>query len=111
MLGSGERLAGDALVIATDDATASRLRGENPPPGSSQEATCLHVDAPAPPIRGPWLILNGDAEGPVRTLCVLSETAPSYAPPGPALVSVRLSDPLDTVAGVLPQVVRMSLHA
>ena len=63
VLGSGERLAGDALVIAT----AARLRGENPPSGASREATCLYFDAPAPPIRGPWLILNGDAEGPVRS--------------------------------------------
>lgn len=111
VLESGERLAGDALVIATDYATAARLRGESPPPGASREATCLYFDAPAPPIRGPWLILNGDAEGPVRTLCVLSEAAPSYAPPGRALVSVSLSDRLDTAAGDLPQAVRTSLRA
>ena len=111
MLESGERLAGDALVIATDYATAARLRGVSPPSGGSREATCLYFDAPAPPIRGPWLILNGDAEGPVRTLCVLSEAAPSYAPPGRALVSVSLSDRLDTAAGDLPQAVRTSLRA
>lgn len=111
VLESGERLAGDALVIATDYATAARLHGESPPPGASREATCLYFDAPAPPIRGPWLILKGDAEGPVRTLCVLSEAAPSYAPPGRALVSVSLSDRLDTAAGDLPQAVRTSLRA
>ena len=51
------------------------------------------------------VILNGDAEGPVRTLCVLREAAPSYAPPGRALVSVSLSDRLDQ------QPVRTSLHS
>lgn len=111
VLESGERFAGDALVIATDYATAARLRGEHSPLGASRESTCLYFDAPAPPIRGPWLMLNGDAEGPVRTLCVLSEVAPSYAPPGRALISVSLSDRLDTATGDLPQAVRTSLRA
>jgi len=111
VLESGERLAGDALVIATDYATAARLRGARAPLGASRESTCLYFDAPAPPIRGPWLMLNGDAESPVRTLCVLSEVAPSYAPPGRALISVSLSDRLDAPAGDLPQVVRTSLRA
>ena len=42
---------------------------------------------------------------------MLSEVAPSYAPPGRALVSVSLSDRLDAPAGDLPQVVRTSLRA
>lgn len=90
VLESGERLAGDAQVMATDYATAAGLRGERSPLGASRESTCLYFDAPAPPIRGPWLVLNGDAEGPVRTLCVLSGVSPSYVPPGRALVSVSL---------------------
>ena len=111
VLESGEHLAGDALVIATDFATAAQLRGERAPLGASRESTSLYFDAPAPPIRGPWLVLNGDVEGPVRTLCVLSEVAPSYAPPGRALVSVSLSDRLDAPAGNLPQAVRIFLRA
>ena len=78
VLESGERLAADALVIATEYATAARPRGERSPLGEPRESACLYFDAPAPPIRGPWLVLNGDAEGPVRTLCVLSDVAPSY---------------------------------
>ncbi|MEO5863677.1 MAG: FAD-dependent oxidoreductase [Nitrospiraceae bacterium] len=111
VLESGERLVGDALVIATDYTTAARLRSESPPSGASREATCLYFDAPTPPLRGPWLILNGDAEGPIRTLCVLSEAALSYAPPGQALVSISLSDRLDRVDDDLPQAVRRSLRA
>ena len=91
--------AGDALVIATDYATAGRLRGERSPLGEPRESTCLYFDAPAPPIRGPWVVLNGDAEGPIRTLCLLSEVAPSYSSPGRTLVSVSLSDRLSTPAG------------
>ncbi len=110
VLESGERLAGDALVLATDYATAARLRGERLPLGASRESICLYFDAPTPPIRGPWLVLNGDAEGPVRTLCVLSEVAPSYAPPGRALVSVSVSDRPDIPAADLVQAVRTALR-
>lgn len=111
MLESGERLAGDALVIATDYTTAAQLRGERAPLGASRESTCLYFDVPAPPTQGPWFILNGDAVGPVQTLCVLSEVAPSYAPPGRALVSVSLSDRLNTSAGDIPQAVQTFLRA
>jgi phytoene dehydrogenase-like protein len=41
---SGERLAGDALVIATDYTTAARLRGERSPLGTSRESTSLYFD-------------------------------------------------------------------
>lgn len=39
----------------------------------------------------PWLLLNGEGPGLIRTACVVSEVAPSYAPPGRALISVGLS--------------------
>ena len=42
---------------------------------------------------------------------MLSEVAPSYSPPGRALVSVSLSDRLNTLAGDLPQAVRIFLRA
>ena len=40
-------------------------------------------------------MLNGEGRGPVNDLCVPSDVAPSYAPPGAALVSA-------TVLGVPP---------
>jgi phytoene dehydrogenase-like protein len=43
----------------------------------------------------PVLVLNGEGRGPVNDLCVPSDVAPSYAPPGAALVSA-------TVLGVPP---------
>jgi hypothetical protein len=52
--------------------------------------TCLYFAAPEPPVRGPWLVLNGDAVGPVNNLAVLSEVAPEYAPAGQALISVSV---------------------
>jgi hypothetical protein len=92
VLASGERLSAEALVLATDYATAATLRGETLPTAPGRPATSLYFEAPAPPVRGPWLIVNGEQEGPVGTACVLSEVAPSYAPKGRAVISVSLSD-------------------
>jgi phytoene dehydrogenase-like protein len=36
------------------------------------------------------LVLNGEGRGPVNDLCVPSDVAPSYAPPGAALVSATV---------------------
>ncbi len=110
LLDSGDRLTADALVIATDYATAARLRGENPPTSSARESTCVYFDAPTAPLRGPWLVLNGDSQGPVRTLCVLSEVAPSYAPVDRALISVGVTDGTNVSEGELPQMVQMFLR-
>src|SRR6185295_5813787 len=49
--------------------------------------TCLYFAAPTAPVKGPVLVLDGERSGPVNNLCVVSEVAPSYAPPGSALVS------------------------
>ncbi len=92
VLESGEQLTGDVLVLATDDATATRLRGEHVPTPSARGSMTLYFDAPAAPQRGPWLMLNGEGTGMVRTLCVLSEAAPSYAPTGRALISVTTTE-------------------
>jgi hypothetical protein len=35
-------------------------------------------------------VLNGDRTGPINNLCVPSNVAPAYAPPGQSLVSVSV---------------------
>ena len=110
VLASGERLAADALVLATDDATAAALRGESRPAAPGRDAICLYFDAPAPPMHGPWLMLNGEGQGPVGTACVLSEVASGYAPSGRALVSVSLSGHRSRVDGDVQQAVRRQLR-
>ena len=109
VLESGEQLTGDVLVIATDDVTASRLRGEHVPRAPARGSMTLYFDAPVAPQRGPWLMLNGEGTGLVRTLCVLSEAAPSYAPPGRALISVTTTEQIG--AHDAPQAVRLSLQS
>jgi hypothetical protein len=70
----------------------------------------LYFDAPVAPQRGPWLMLNGEGDGVVRTVCVLSEAAPSYAPPGRALISVTATGQDDTHEDV-SQAVRLYLRS
>lgn len=110
VLESGEQLTGDVLVVATDEATAARLRGEHGANTSARGSRTLYFDAPTTPQRGPWLIVNGESTGLVRTLCVLSEAAPSYAPMGRALISVTTTAQIGAHDDV-PQAVRLFLHS
>ena len=88
-LASGERLAGKAVVIATDAPAAVRLAPElrSPP---SRGVACLYFAASQPPIEEPILVLNGEGHGPINNMCVPSQIAPNYAPADAALVSVTV---------------------
>jgi phytoene dehydrogenase-like protein len=110
VLKSDERLTGDGVVVATDDATASQLRGEPSSHGAVRWSTTLYFDAPTAPHRGPWLMLNGEGDGLVRTVCVLSEAAPSYAPRGRALISVTVRERPESSDG-LAQAVQTDLRS
>jgi phytoene dehydrogenase-like protein len=87
-LESGETIAADAVVVATEGPEAARLTGL-PVPGS-RPATCLYFAAERPPIAEPILVLDGDGSGPVNNLCFPSQLSPSYAPAGATLVSASV---------------------
>ena len=90
VLADGTRLGCSAVVVATDqDAASSLLPGEveaRPWHGTS----CAYFDAPVAPVEQPLLVLNGDEEGPINSLCVPSVLDAGMAPPGRSLVSVTL---------------------
>lgn len=96
-LESGEALESDAVVVAADAPSAAGLLLGMPQP-RMRRVTCLYFAAPEPPVRGPWLVLNGDAVGPVNNLAVMSEVAPEYAPKGEALISVSVLGEFDAAA-------------
>ena len=76
-------LRADALVVAAPgllDEPDLRWNG----------VSCVYFEAPEPPYRGPWLLLDGDESGPVNNVTVLTEVAATYAPPGRALVSASV---------------------
>jgi phytoene dehydrogenase-like protein len=91
-LAGGETLPARAVVVATDGPTASRLLGGEPPAPGSVAATCLYFAADRAPVDEPVIVLDGDGEGPVNNLCVPSAVAPTYAPPGAALISASVVD-------------------
>jgi protoporphyrinogen oxidase len=80
----GRRIEAEKLVIATEGPEASRLLGL--PTVRSKSASCVWYSAPAAPIEGGIVVLDGEASGPVANLAVLSAVAPTYAPDGQALI-------------------------
>ena len=94
-LRSGEGIEADAVVLAADGVSASDL-DESVTLEPWNPVACVYFDAPEPPVRGPWLVLDGDGLGPVNHLAVPSEVAPGYAPEGRALVSANVVNPTET---------------
>jgi phytoene dehydrogenase-like protein len=88
-LDGGERIAASAVVVATEGDVASRLtRRFSAPP--ARATTTVYYAAERTPVRGPYLVLNGEGVGRVNSVSVPSEVAPSYAANGQALISVSV---------------------
>lgn len=89
VLTGGQRVRAAAVVVATDAASASALISGVRDPGWNGTVT-LSFAAPEAPIDEPILALDGTGAGPVNHFCVPSRVAPTYAPPGAALVSANV---------------------
>jgi hypothetical protein len=105
---SGERLAGRALVVATDGPTAHRLLGPPVPDPGSRAAACLWFAAADAPRSGPVLMLDGGNSGPAKNVVVMTEAASSYAPPDRSLIAAAVPGPL-TLTPDLDRQVRVQL--
>jgi phytoene dehydrogenase-like protein len=88
-LDSGEILTAEAVVVATEAPAADALIGDIEPT-TARSTTCLYYAAPEPPVDDPILMLNGDGEGPINNVAVLSLVAPRYAPENQSLLSVTV---------------------
>ena len=84
-LADGRRVDARALVVATDGPAAAGFLGL-PDPGSRAES-CVYYAADAAPLPDRMVVLDGSRAGPVNNLAVVSNVAPTYAPPGRALVA------------------------
>jgi len=91
-LADGEQLRARAVVVATDGPTAAGLLGGEPAAPASVAASCLYFATERAPVDEPVIMLDGDGAGPVNNLCIPSAVAPTYAPPGAALVSAAVLD-------------------
>jgi phytoene dehydrogenase-like protein len=89
VLASGEEVPARAVVLATDGTETARLLGEAKP-FATVDSTCLYFAAARAPVAEPVLVLDGENEGPVTNLAVVSNVAPSYAPQGQSLIQATL---------------------
>lgn len=88
-LTSGQQLSASQIVVAVDQPAARRLLpdlGE----ARGRSVHCVYYTAAQPPFQEPILVLNGDGQGPINNLCVPSNVARTYAPPGQSLISVTV---------------------
>lgn len=92
-LADGEALAARDVVVATDGPTASRLL--DLPDVRSRSASCVWFAADGPPLPDRLIVLDGTGEGPAANVAVMSNVAPSYAPPGRALVAAAVPGTAD----------------
>lgn len=111
---SGEEVLADAVVVAADQRAACRLLGQ-PEPDGWRGVRTFDYAADRPPIGDKLLVLNGDGSrdqpaGPINSLVVPTNVAPSYGPEGQALVSVTVlhdteNEPLGDEPAVRQQLV------
>ncbi|MEV4047905.1 phytoene dehydrogenase-like protein [Streptomyces sp. SAI-195] len=87
LLGDGTEVPSPSVVVATDPATAARLLPDLTVPDTRTVTTYYHA-ADRRPMAEPTLMV--DSTGGILNTCVLSEVAPTYAPPGTALVSTSV---------------------
>ncbi|GAA3544353.1 NAD(P)/FAD-dependent oxidoreductase [Streptomyces osmaniensis] len=87
LLADGEELPAQAVVVATDAATAARLLPGLSVPEGRTVTTYYHA-AGTRPLTEPTLLVDGT--GSVLNTCVLTEVSSSYAPPGTSLVSTSV---------------------
>jgi phytoene dehydrogenase-like protein len=87
-LADGRTVTAAAVVVATDGPTASDLLGIEPV--GSKAAGCVYFAADRSPTDTRCVILDGTGDGPVLNVAVMSNIAPSYAPPGRHLIAAAL---------------------
>lgn len=92
MLGDGTIHQARAVIIATTAAEASRL-AERPIDAKGVAAACIYYAAPRAPFTEPYLLVNGSGRGPIMSLSVQTNIAPTYSPDQRALIAVVPFDP------------------
>jgi len=108
-LTSGELIAARAVVLATDNATASQLTASLANCVHTcdwSSTTCLYFAADSPPSSTKLLMLLPDSNGPVNHVFIPSNSVPSFAPPGKSLISVSLVNVASTTESLLLNVTK-----
>lgn len=102
---SGHVIETDAIVVATEGPAAARL--VDIAPVNSRAAGCVYFSAPVAPVRGAYVILDGEGKGPVLNVSVMSNVSPHYAPTGRHLIAAAMPGVAD---GDLEHIARRQLR-
>ena len=91
----GTEVRAKAVIVATEGPKAAALVGAPLESPGSQAVSCVYFAADADPVGSPAVLLNGQGEvdGPVTNLAVMSNVSPFYAPPGRHLVAAAVLGP------------------
>lgn len=89
-LADHSEIEADVVVLATDAPTTAHLLGQTSN-RSFRGTTCLYFEAPEPPVKLPYLVLNATGTGNVVHVAPLTQIAPELAP-GRHLVSATWLD-------------------
>jgi phytoene dehydrogenase-like protein len=93
MLGTGELLEAEHVVVATEAHHARALLGsrfEEDATRGWRSVTCLYFGADSAPVDEPILVLNGTRRGAVNNMCVPTLMSSALAPAGKHLISVSV---------------------
>ncbi len=86
-------ITADNVIVATDGSTAAQLL-DRPDPGC-WPVSCVWFSADIPPTASHAIVLDGYNKGPVRNLAVMTNVAPTYAPPGRHLIAAACPGTVD----------------
>lgn len=87
-LADGTKIIGRKVVIATSQPALETLLGQ-PSSHSSFGESCLYFAGQwRPPFKDPFLVLNGDGQGPINNIAFPSLVAPNYSASGKTLIAV-----------------------
>lgn len=88
ILKDGEEIQSKHIVLATEGPSVKRIMPESNVRRSVAE-TCMYFTADwTPPLKNPFLILNGENDGPINNIAFPSLVSSRYAPPGKTLIVI-----------------------
>ncbi len=91
-LENGETIAAEQVVIATDSPTAARLSGQTLPT-EARGSVCVYFGGKERLYKQRKILLNTASDAYVNNAVLLSNIAPTYAPPRRHLLSATILDP------------------
>jgi phytoene dehydrogenase-like protein len=91
-LASGETISAEQVVVATDSPAAARLTGL-PLPTKARGSVCVYFSGKERLYKQRKILINTAADAYVNNAVLLSNIAPTYAPPHRHLLSTTILDP------------------